>query len=280
MTNREVSSSGDGSDPDSRHQAQLMALLHDLVESEGPMKTAEVLGVNYKTVARSRESGRLSLYLKEALNQFLLTQDDPVAHASDPGTSSIEERLEKVAQCLRQAFEDALAAMEKEVNAQVEENGRQLQDVLRRLSRLEGLRDNDEPEVSTAEHGARPLQAQSYRRRHPNLVTVEPEPGEEEAYGEATLLVVAWRGLREDFSDAGNRLTRAMTEERMRGLEVTLIGDFRLTLPPAPQPWDDATRRDELALRMESLERAHRERIKLQWRRWVRRALTLGLWWN
>ena len=280
MTNGKVPCAGDGSDLDTRHQAQLTALLHDLVEWEGPMKAAQVLGVNYKTVARSRESGHLSLYLKEALNRFLLTQGDPVAHASEPGISGIEEQLENVGQGLRKAFEDALAAMDKRVNAQVEENGRQLQDVLRRLNRLEGLRDNDGPETSTAECGTRPLPAQSCRRRHPDLVTVEPELGEEETYGEATPLVVAWRGLREDFADAGARLTRAMAEERLRGLEVTLIGDFRLTLPPAPQPWDDAIRRDELALRMESLERAHRKRIKLQWRRWVRRALTLGLWWN
>ena len=244
------------------------------------MKAAQVLGVNYKTVARSRESGHLSLYLKEVLNRFLLTQGVPVAHASELGPSGTEEQLENVTQGLRKAFEDALAAMEKRVNAQVEENGRQLQDVLRRLNRLEGLRDNNGPETSTAERGARPLPAQSCRRRHPDLVTVEPEPGEEEAYGEATPLVVAWRGLREGFAEAGTRLTMATAEEQLRGLEVTLIRDFRLTLPPAPQPWNDAIRRDELALRMESLERARRERIRLQWRRCVRRVLTLGLWWN
>ena len=280
MTNGKEPSMGDEPDLNARHQAQLLALLHDLVESEGPMKAAQVLGVNYKTVARTRESGRLSLYLKESLNRFLLAQDKPVTHASEPGSPSLEERLENVAQELRQAFEDAHVAMKKEVNTQVEEHGRQLQDVLSRLDRLEGLWDSLGPAASKAEGGSRPLAAQRYRRRHPNLVTVEPEAGEEEAYGEATPLVVAWRQAREDFAHARTRLESATAEERMRALETSMVGDFMLTLPPAPQPWNDATRRDELALRMDSLERARRKRIRLQWQRRVRRVLTLGLWWN
>ena len=49
------------------HEVKLDALLNDMVKKEGKIKTAQTLGVNYKTVARSIESGRLSVRLREAL---------------------------------------------------------------------------------------------------------------------------------------------------------------------------------------------------------------------
>ena len=280
MRGQKIPSGGDELNVNTRHQARLMALLYDLIESEGPMKAAQVLGVNYKTVARSKESGRLSLYLKDALTRLALTRENLDAHPSEPGASILEARLEEVVQGLRQEFEDARAALEKDVNVRIEEHGRQLQDVLARLAQLDGHQAGERPEASMSECDARPLPGQSHRRLHIDLVTLEPEPGEEEAYGEATPLIVAWRQVRADFAHAGNRLARVKAEEKMRDLETAMLRDFRLTLPPAPQPWDDATRRDELTIREESLKRARRERIELQWRRRMRRVLTLGLWWN
>ena len=42
---------------ESVHEMKLEALLHDLVKKEGKVRAARTLGVNYKTVARSIDSG-------------------------------------------------------------------------------------------------------------------------------------------------------------------------------------------------------------------------------
>lgn len=63
-------------------------------------------------------------------------------------------------------------------------------------------------------------------------------------------------------------------------LEIAIIADHELTLPPAVYPRDRADRRDEVWRRKQSLgdQRVERNRAVL-WR-WVRRLLTLGLWWR
>ena len=115
-------------------------------------------------------------------------------------------------------------------------------------------------------------------RPYRDLVTLEPEPGEEQVYGDATPLIVEWRKVRAEFLDAGDGLSRAIAEERMRELEIELIGGRELTLPPRTYPWDGSDRRDEVWRRTQALERARVERARAQIRRWIRRVLTLGLW--
>ncbi len=53
---------------------KLEVLLHDLVTQHGPVETAKRLGVNYKTVARSAESGKLSVHLRQVLTVWLLSR--------------------------------------------------------------------------------------------------------------------------------------------------------------------------------------------------------------
>ena len=78
--------------------------------------------------------------------------------------------------------------------------------------------------------------------------------------------------------DEGDRVERAMAEERMRALEIELIETHALTLPPATYPWTDGDRRTEVRLRRMTVERVRGERIRAQWRRRLRRWLTLGRW--
>ena len=69
---------------ESVHEVKLEALLHDLLKKEGRLGAARTLGVNYKTVARSIDSGRLSVHLREALMTRLLEQGGPDARESRP----------------------------------------------------------------------------------------------------------------------------------------------------------------------------------------------------
>ena len=99
-------------------------------------------------------------------------------------------------------------------------------------------------------------------------------------YGEATPLIVQWRNVRDDHHEARDRLGRAEAEERMRELEIAMIEEHKLTLPPARYPWDNFDRRDEVWWRRQTLARVRGERIRAHLRRWLRRVLTLGLWWK
>ena len=116
---------------------------------------------------------------------------------------------------------------------------------------------------------------------HPEVVTVEPMPEEEFDYGEAAPLVVEWRRARAAFLSHGSRrLERARGRVRMCELELLIIGDHELTLPPWTYPWDESRRRDELYWVKASLAHARWELVQALFWRWVRRVLTLGLWRN
>ena len=92
-------------------------------------------------------------------------------------------------------------------------------------------------------------------------------------------LVAEWRRLYDGGVDEGDRVDRAAAEERMRGLEIELIERHGLTIPPAATPWYESDRRSQAHSRRVTLKRIRAERIRAQWRRRLRRGLTLGLWW-
>ena len=61
--------------------------------------------------------------------------------------------------------------------------------------------------------------------------------------------------------DEGDLIDRALAEERMRGLEIDLIEDHGVTLPPATYPWTEGERRSEVRSRTMTLERVRGERV-------------------
>ena len=78
------------------------------------------------------------------------------------------------------------------------------------------------------------------------VVTAEPEPGEEQVYGDATPLIVEWRRVSDEYMNAGDTLSKVIAEERLREMEIELIEDRKLTLPPSTYPWDGFDRRNQL----------------------------------
>ena len=57
---------------DSLREMRLMALLHDMITAEDGAKAAKALGVSYRTVSRTVESGRLSERMAAMLERHLL----------------------------------------------------------------------------------------------------------------------------------------------------------------------------------------------------------------
>ena len=113
-------------------------------------------------------------------------------------------------------------------------------------------------------------------REYPQLVTLEAKPGEELVYGDAAPVIVEWRRANAELMEAlrtGTLLRRAVVNERVLELEMAIVEEHGLTLPPASYPWDRSDRRDELRRRRELLRETRAERSRALLRQWLRRAL-------
>ena len=111
-------------------------------------------------------------------------------------------------------------------------------------------------------------------------MTLEPAPDDEEVFGEAWPLIVEWRGLKETHPNQGKSLSWLEVEERFMTVELTLLEEHGLTLPPARFPLRGFDRNGQVNWRRTALFDTRRALRKREGLRWVRRVLTLGLWWK
>ena len=267
---------------ESVHEVKLEALLHDLLRKEGRLRAARTLGVNYKTIARSIESGRLSVHLREALMTRLLEQGGLDTDESEDGGTperTVEEFLEEVegardelVQRLKE-LEGRLALMERDSSRLASSPSGDV------AGRSQGKGVPAAPADGKGQPSGSPAR-RMFRTTSPSVITMEPQPGDEEVFGDAWPLVDEWRQLRESHPFQGKGLAWLVDEERLRELEIELVGEYGLTMPPDTNPWDSLSRRTQVRWRTQTLERVHRERVLAQIRRRIRRILTLGVWRN
>ena len=230
------------------HHLRLMALLHELVREKGNRGAASGAG---SAASRQRERN-----------------------------DALEGRSEEMEGKLRSGIEEVRAAVAGEVEALREEHARSMRHVERRLVRLEaGRSESETPSPTGAE--TEPTKRRYVRpRTYPQLVTPEAEPDEDLVYGEAAPVIVEWRRVRAEFLKTGATLDRTEVQEPMLEMEIALVGEHELTLPPASFPWDQFDRRDKVWELTQDLKRVRAERNRALLRRWLRRVLTFGLWRN
>ena len=118
----------------------------------------------------------------------------------------------------------------------------------------------------------------SLRREYPELVTLEPAEDDGEVFGDAWPLIVEWRGLKDTHPNRGSSLSWLVTEERFLSVELALLEEHGMTLPPETYPLKGFDRNGQLNWRRTALYDTRRARAKREVLRWVRRILTLGLW--
>ncbi|MCY4618948.1 MAG: hypothetical protein OXD50_10455 [Chloroflexi bacterium] len=106
-------------------------------------------------------------------------------------------------------------------------------------------------------------------RPYPQLVTAEKESGEGRVYGRAAPTITEWRRARRRRKRASSTLEQLQADERLLELELVLVGEHHLTLPPAERSWDGLRRQRELRLLNQSLDRVRRRRRWAQLRRWA-----------
>ena len=260
---------------DSLLEMRLKALLRDMMDAEDGAKAAETLGVSYRTVSRAVESGRLTARMSAALERHLLLGGGSAAAQQRDRVDALVERVSALERELR----DGLEAVVGEVKACREEHARSMRHVERRLVRLEAGRSGSEtPSPTGADSEPGPKRRYAPSRPYPQLVTPEAEPDEDLVYGEAAPVIVEWRRVRAEFLKTRTTLDRTEVQEPMLEIEIALVGEHGLTLPPASFPWDEFDRRDKVWERTQDLKRVRAERNRALLRRWLRRVLTLGLW--
>ena len=103
---------------------------------------------------------------------------------------------------------------------------------------------------------------------------------EAHAFSPAAELVAEWQRFRFGVAETRGRVEPAMAKERRWELEIAMISEFGLTLPPETEPLEESRRDDQLQRRQSALAKAHRERVRAERLRVVRRVLTLGMWWK
>ena len=254
---------------ESLQKVRLTALLHDLMK-EGKLEAAQLLGVNYKTLAAAVDSGTLTPRLSDALEKVLLSREIEAFEKVRERVDEMEGRVEAVEKQTRGIPGEIEEAVGREVERRMAQTEEPPVDAKKQT-----------PEAATQDGAVDKRSAparQLFRRTSPSVITMEPQPGDEKVFGDAWPLVDEWRRLRESHPTEGRGVSWLVDEERLRELEIALVGEHGLTMPPDTDPWDSLSRRTQVRWRTQTLERVRRERVLAQWRRWIRRILTLGLW--
>ena len=107
-------------------------------------------------------------------------------------------------------------------------------------------------------------------------MTLEPAEDDEDVFGKAWPLVGEWRELKDTHPDEGKGLSWLRTEERFLSLELALLEEHGMTLPPARFPLRGFDRNGQVNWRRTALfdtRRAIRKREILN-------RLTFGLLWR
>ena len=255
-------------------EAQLMEQLKELARQRGRVKAAQLLGVNFRTLAGSIESGKLSRRMREALQEMAETDEGLDDTAGDPVDDS--EELEKRVEVL----EEEVRSLRQVVDEQ-EEGTREL---AQRLGKLEAGQHGDSRlnpvEGLAVGPTANEPPGSGNRRTSSGVVTLKPQENEAQALGPAASLVNEWRMLRNGEGVGNSRVERVKAEERRWELEIALIEEFGFTLPPETAPLNAEDRETHVGWRRKTLERVRKERTRTERLKILRRVLTLGIWWR
>ena len=289
---------------------RLGGLLQDLLAARGRLRTSELLGVSERTLQRAEAEGRLTEQLCRALERYeagLLESSTAAGSrvsrdARESGVQPVDavdnrrellrltrrvDRLDERVQALHDEPPEVQATL-----ALLHRLETSVDELQQQVAALQSVKGGDAAGLavsagasvrarsasltrstkSTAGRAGTPL------RRYPELVTEEAVPGESRVYGAARSVIVEWRQTRKRRERASTTLERLRADERLLELELMLVGEHGLTLPPADRPWDGIRRQSELRVLDQALGRVRRERRRAQLRHWGLRLLTFGLW--
>ena len=258
---------------------QLLTLLDEMVRNKGVMRAAGELNVDRRTLNVALQNGHLSRRMRGALEKVLLEGGGSQAAQQRARNDELAVRvevLEKELEALSQEAGQGLAAVQGEVRALKKDYARDLHCVESRLARVEaGGGDGQEEEGGVeSEAGGQPPVRPRQRREFPELATLEPADDDQDVFGAAWELIQEWRELKESHHNRGKGLDWLRGEERLLAVELALLEDHGLTLPPETYPLKGLDRGAQVNWRREALADTQEARKR---REMLRRVLTLGI---
>ena len=284
----------DAPDMEKLRQLRLSGFLRELVRAEGRMEAAELLGVAYRTLVKAEESGEITGRMGDALERLARTGDDPEVARLRESVGALEGRvtaLETGLEGLRvtghrgasSGIEEPprVDAHEEAVKEPAPDAGAAAKDRTEGRAQQDGGEGAGRSETGAAPPGDAPRpRRRRIRRSDPEVVTVHPAEDDVDVYGEAWPLVKEWRSLRAGHPNRGSSLSWLTTQVRLLELELSMLEEHELTLPPETQALRGFARRGQTRWRWTALAETRTALKRRKLLRWVRRILTLGLWWK
>ena len=263
------------------HHLRLMSLLQEQVRDHGRRRAAEILGVDRRTLDASLEQGLLTRRIRGALEKALQSGVGSAAAGQRDRNDKLADRLGdleglveeqgKEMRAGRRAAEDAI----KELREEQAQALRKLERALSGVSAPGG--DSDKGEAQAPGHQPTGRTA-TLRREYPELATLEPAGDDEEVFSEAWPLIQEWRELKETHPDQGKGLAWLETEERFLAVELALLEEHGMTLPPARFPLRGFDRNGQTGWRRKAQDDTRRALRRRKLLAWAGRVLTLGRW--
>lgn len=274
-----------------QQEKKLVALLHEMVQERGRVEAAEALGIDTRTLATSLKQTGLSRRVRKALEFELAT-----SAVQGEEAARLEERvvlLEGELAGLKTAMVAGFQALRDAQRQRVSQPLRQLPRsglVHEGVPQVQEADPDHEPVVGgplaqrqrwqgneSTEPKAPPASARKPRRRYPELVTSEAQSDDEQVYGAAWPLVDEWRRLWSGHKRPGKGLAWLKREVRILELEVVMLQEYELTLPPATYPQRGLELHSHLGWRPRALANRRRARAWATVRLWIRRGIVFGL---
>ena len=266
-------------DVENVYHMRLMALLQELVREKGYKGAARVLEIDPATVTESAKTGQLTRRVRQALERALQEGVGSAAERQRRRNEELEGRVEKLegeVETLGKEARRRLAAVEGEVAALGRDDPQGTGAGHADAGPSRG--GADEAEAGASGQGRKPPSKPRVRREYPDLATREPAPDDEAIFGEAWPLIVEWRGLKDAHPNEGRGLDWLTAQERVLEVELALLEEHGMTLPPEKQPLRGLDRSGQTSWRRTALYDTRRARRKAELLRKVRRVVTLGLW--
>ncbi len=260
------------------HHLRLMSLLQELERDNGRKKAAEMLGVDRRTLDASLDEGVLTRRIRGALEKALQSGVGSAAAEQRGRNDKLADRLEELEGKVEEQGKEMRVghrALEDAMRAGREEHAQEHRKLEKILAGLEtGRGGQDEAKANGA--GPQPRRRAKLRREYPDLVTLEPAEDDEDVFGEVWPLIVDWRELKAVHPDEGRSLSWLGTEERFLALELTLLEEHGLTLPPATFPLRGFDRNGQVNWRKTALSDTRRALRKREFLH----SLTFGVLWK
>ena len=261
------------------HHLRLMSLLQELERDNGRKKTAEILGVDRRTLDASLDEGVLTRRIRNQLQKALQSGVGSAAAEQRDRNDQLADRLEELEGVVEEQGKEMRVghrALEGAMRAGREEHAQEHRKLEGMLAGLETGRGGQEDEAKANGAGPQPRRRATLRREYPDLVTLEPAEDDEDVFGDVWPLIVDWRELKATHPDQGQSLSWLRTEERFLALELTLLEGHGLTLPPATFPLRGFDRNGQVNWRKTALSDTRRALRKREFLN----TLTLRLLWK